>query len=101
MAFGPSYRVKTALIDLNFVPLRVRGLQGIRHVRCRNTKIDSRIFLPAADPPFERQNEIAKLFFDIPIETVPAGGLKHEAMMNHGGRAARLAYHFPIRDCEG
>src|SRR5882757_9072249 len=63
MAFGPSYRVKTALIDLNFVPLRVRGLQGIRYVRRRNANVDSGVFLASANPPFDRQDEIAKLFF--------------------------------------
>src|SRR5712664_2878368 len=97
MTFRSRDRIEAALVDLDFVPLRICGLQRIRYIWRWNTNIDSRIFLAAADPPFERQHEIAELLFGVPVEAVPAGGLEHGAVVDHGGRTARLLHHLPIR----
>src|SRR4029078_3217292 len=86
-----------ALVDLDLVSERVRGLQWIGYVRCGNAYIDSRIFLASADRPFERQHEIAKLLLGVPVKTIPAGSFEYRAMVNHGGRTAALFQHLPIR----
>src|SRR6267378_5623940 len=96
MSFCSRDGIETALVDLDFVPLGVCGLQRVRYIRRRNTNINSRIFLAAADPPFDREDEIAELFFGIPVEAVPAEGFEYGAIMNHGGGTARLLHHLPI-----
>ena len=100
MTFCSCDGVEAALVDLDFVALSVRGLQRIRDVRRWNPNIDPRIFLAAADPPFDREHKIAELFLGVPLEPVPAEGLEHAAVMDHRGGTARLLHHLPIHRCQ-
>src|SRR5215472_6311766 len=90
MAFGARDGIEAALVNLNFMPLRVGGLKWVGDGRRRNADIDARVLFAAADPPFERQDEVAELLLHVPVEPVPAGGLEHGAVMDHGRWASNL-----------